>query len=328
MGLVYAEGKYTSAHRHPRCRGRLRRHGLQGRRDLRRGHRPPARHQDRGHPVRRAGPGPATRPRTPVMQILDVMSGAIGAPARRRARRCAPKIVSFEIPVDKIGEVIGPKGKVINSIQTETGADISVDDDGVTGIVSIASSNREGGGRRGRAPDPSSSSIRPTADVGADLRRPGGQHHQVRCLRQHPPRPRWPAPHLQDRGRQADRQGRGRARSRPGGRRGVSRTSTPTARSAWSRPMPLPSTRQPATLVVTAAMPGAIRAQATRALTATAAARPRRSRTTSSRSWSPITATWALPRSAEVATTTVAAAVAVEVAVDAAEAVGGDADHR
>ena len=54
-------------------------------------------------------------------------------------RDTAPKIVSFEIPVEKIGEVIGPKGKVINAIQSETGADISVDDDGVVGIVSIAS---------------------------------------------------------------------------------------------------------------------------------------------------------------------------------------------
>ncbi len=57
-------------------------------------------------------------------------------------KRCvtrAPKIISFEIPIDKIGEVIGPKGKVINSIQAETGADISVDDDGMVGIVSIAS---------------------------------------------------------------------------------------------------------------------------------------------------------------------------------------------
>ena len=43
-------------------------------------------------------------------------------------RDTAPKIVSFEIPVDKIGEVIGPKGKVINTIQQETGADISVQD--------------------------------------------------------------------------------------------------------------------------------------------------------------------------------------------------------
>jgi polyribonucleotide nucleotidyltransferase len=49
----------------------------------------------------------------------------------------APKIISITIPMDKIGEVIGPKGKVINTIQQETGADIAVDDDGVVGIVTI-----------------------------------------------------------------------------------------------------------------------------------------------------------------------------------------------
>ena len=54
-------------------------------------------------------------------------------------RETAPKIVSFEIPVDKIGEVIGPKGKVINTIQQETGADISVQDADGVGVVSIGS---------------------------------------------------------------------------------------------------------------------------------------------------------------------------------------------
>ena len=49
----------------------------------------------------------------------------------------APKIVSMEIPIDKIGEVIGPKGKVINTLQQETGADIAVDDDGIVGTVTI-----------------------------------------------------------------------------------------------------------------------------------------------------------------------------------------------
>ncbi|MED5167308.1 MAG: S1 RNA-binding domain-containing protein, partial [Actinomycetota bacterium] len=55
----------------------------------------------------------------------------------------APKIEAFEIPVEKIGEVIGPKGKMINTIQAETGADISVDDDGMVGVVSIASPDRD-----------------------------------------------------------------------------------------------------------------------------------------------------------------------------------------
>ena len=72
------------------------------------------------------------------LKILDVMKGAIAAP-REEVRTSAPKIVSFEIPVDKIGEVIGPKGKVINTIQQETGADIAVTDADGMGVVSIGS---------------------------------------------------------------------------------------------------------------------------------------------------------------------------------------------
>jgi len=65
-----------------------------------------------------------------------VMNAAIAAP-RTEVAESAPKITSITIPLDKVGEVIGPKGKVINTIQQETGADISVDDDGVVGIVTI-----------------------------------------------------------------------------------------------------------------------------------------------------------------------------------------------
>ena len=72
------------------------------------------------------------------LKILEVMTTAIPAP-RDEVGPTAPKITSFEIPIDKIGEVIGPKGKVINAIQQETGADISVDDDGTVGVVSIGS---------------------------------------------------------------------------------------------------------------------------------------------------------------------------------------------
>ena len=72
------------------------------------------------------------------MAILDSMNSAIAAP-RAEVGATAPKIVSFNIPMDKIGEVIGPKGKVINTIQQETGADIAVDDDGAVGIVTIGS---------------------------------------------------------------------------------------------------------------------------------------------------------------------------------------------
>jgi polyribonucleotide nucleotidyltransferase len=70
------------------------------------------------------------------LAILDNMNAAISAP-RPELAETAPKVVSIQIPLDKIGEVIGPKGKIINTIQQETGAEIAVDDDGVVGTVSI-----------------------------------------------------------------------------------------------------------------------------------------------------------------------------------------------
>ena len=81
--------------------------------------------------------GALSQAREARLDILDIMLEAIPEP-REEVRETAPKIVSFEIPIDKIGEVIGPKGKVINTIQGETGADISVDDDGMVGIVAIS----------------------------------------------------------------------------------------------------------------------------------------------------------------------------------------------
>lgn len=75
------------------------------------------------------------------LQILDVMAGAIAEP-RPEVGPTAPKIISFEIPADKIGEVIGPKGKVINTLQAETGTDITVDDDGMMGIVAIGGTDK------------------------------------------------------------------------------------------------------------------------------------------------------------------------------------------
>ncbi|HMK97723.1 MAG TPA: S1 RNA-binding domain-containing protein, partial [Acidimicrobiales bacterium] len=74
--------------------------------------------------------------------ILEVMHSTISGP-RTEVRDSAPKIVTLEIPIDKIGEVIGPKGKMINSIQQETGADISVEDNGVVGTVTVGA--RDGG---------------------------------------------------------------------------------------------------------------------------------------------------------------------------------------
>jgi polyribonucleotide nucleotidyltransferase len=62
------------------------------------------------------------------LHILDVMAEAIDAPDEMSPY--APRVTVVKIPVDKIGAVIGPKGQMINSIQDETGADITIEDDG------------------------------------------------------------------------------------------------------------------------------------------------------------------------------------------------------
>ena len=74
--------------------------------------------------------------RTARLEILEVMNACISQ-SRDEVAETAPKITTIYIPLDKVGEVIGPKGKVINTIQQETGADIGVDDDGARGIVTI-----------------------------------------------------------------------------------------------------------------------------------------------------------------------------------------------
>ena len=66
------------------------------------------------------------------LAILDVMLEAIDVPDEMS--QFAPRIITVNIPVDKIGEVIGPKGKIINQIQEETGADITIQDDGTVYI--------------------------------------------------------------------------------------------------------------------------------------------------------------------------------------------------
>ncbi|HEY8371435.1 MAG TPA: polyribonucleotide nucleotidyltransferase [Pseudonocardiaceae bacterium] len=62
------------------------------------------------------------------LTILEVMAEAISAPDEMSPY--APRVTTITIPVDKIGEVIGPKGKMINSITEETGAEITIEDDG------------------------------------------------------------------------------------------------------------------------------------------------------------------------------------------------------
>jgi polyribonucleotide nucleotidyltransferase len=66
------------------------------------------------------------------MTLLDVMGEAIDTPDEMSP--FAPRIIAVKIPVDKIGELIGPKGKVINQIQEDTGADLTIEDDGTVYI--------------------------------------------------------------------------------------------------------------------------------------------------------------------------------------------------
>jgi polyribonucleotide nucleotidyltransferase len=89
------------------------------------------------------------------MHILGEMKKALEQP-RTELSKWAPRIITIQINPEKIGEIIGPKGKTIRAIQEETGAQISVDD---TGLVTIASVSGEGGERakariRGMTQDP------------------------------------------------------------------------------------------------------------------------------------------------------------------------------
>ncbi|MDG3010933.1 polyribonucleotide nucleotidyltransferase [Rhodococcus sp. D2-41] len=72
--------------------------------------------------------GALTQAKDARLTILEVMAEAIDAPDEMSPY--APRVTSIKVPVDKIGEVIGPKGKMINSITEQTGANISIEDDG------------------------------------------------------------------------------------------------------------------------------------------------------------------------------------------------------
>ena len=73
-----------------------------------------------------------TQARDARFAILDLITEAIDGPDEMAAT--APRIITVKIPVDKIGEVIGPKGKMINQIQEDTGAEITIEDDGTVFI--------------------------------------------------------------------------------------------------------------------------------------------------------------------------------------------------
>ncbi|MEN9508899.1 MAG: hypothetical protein RLZZ621_1462 [Gemmatimonadota bacterium] len=76
------------------------------------------------------------------LHILGEMDKALAAP-RADLSKYAPRIVTVQIPVDKIGELIGPKGKNIRGIQEESGAEITVDDDGVVTIAAVGGESME-----------------------------------------------------------------------------------------------------------------------------------------------------------------------------------------
>jgi polyribonucleotide nucleotidyltransferase len=82
--------------------------------------------------------GALTQAKDARLAILDVMGEAIDAPEEMSVH--APRIITIRIPVDKIGEVIGPKGKVINQIQDDTGAQLTIEDDGT---IYIGATNGE-----------------------------------------------------------------------------------------------------------------------------------------------------------------------------------------
>ncbi|WP_076463827.1 polyribonucleotide nucleotidyltransferase [Actinomyces mediterranea] len=75
------------------------------------------------------------------LAILDLINKAIDGPDEMSPN--APRIITVQVPVDKIGEVIGPKGKMINQIQEDTGADVTIEDDGTVYIASASGDSAE-----------------------------------------------------------------------------------------------------------------------------------------------------------------------------------------
>ena len=172
--------------------------------------------------------GALTQARDARLHILDVMTEAIDEPDEMSPY--APRMTTVKIPVDKIGEVIGPKGKMINAIQDETGAEITIEDDGTIYI--------------GAADGPSAQAAvdRINAIANPQLPKVGERFlgtvvktAAVRRVRLAAARPGRPGAHQQARRRQAHRQGRGRRQGRRQARRSRSPTSTRAARSAWCR---------------------------------------------------------------------------------------------
>ena len=147
-----------------------------------------------------------TQARDARLTILDVMAEAIDAPEEMSLH--APRIITVKVPVDKIGEVIGPKGKVINQIQDDTGAEISIEDDGT---IYIGATNGDVG--RGRASADQRDRQPDDARGRRAVPRHGGQDDHLRRVHLAAARQGRPAAHQQAAWpgrRQARRRGRGR----------------------------------------------------------------------------------------------------------------------
>ena len=132
-------------------------------------------------------PGAGTgAPGTPVHPGQD--DGGHPAP-RPELKPHAPRITVVQIPVDKIGAVIGPGGKMIRSIQEETGAKIDINEDGT---VYIAATD----GESARMARERVEALTETAVLRAHLHRQGCAHHRFRRLRRNPAQHGWPGAHL------------------------------------------------------------------------------------------------------------------------------------
>jgi polyribonucleotide nucleotidyltransferase len=81
--------------------------------------------------------------RTARLHILEIMDQTLSE-ARSEMSQYAPRIITVQINPEKIGEVIGPKGKTIRALQEESGAEINIED---SGVVTISSVSSEGGER-------------------------------------------------------------------------------------------------------------------------------------------------------------------------------------
>ena len=109
------------------------------------------------------------------LHILDCMAEAITEP-RSQMSKYAPKLIRMQIPVEKIGALIGPGGRVIRAIQEETGCSIDVADDGSVTIGSSDQSMIELANQPGGRVDPGPRDWR-------HHHRQGYPHHQLRCVR-------------------------------------------------------------------------------------------------------------------------------------------------